>query len=183
MTDEEIIRLFHDRDQESIEEAFRKYGAKCRHISKNILGNPLDAEECMNDLGMALWQSIPPDEPKSLEAYMISVARNLAHKRYRDNHAGKRNSAFETVLDELENLLPAVDTVESQAMADELLESLQHFLQSQSVTDRKIFMRRFWMTDSIKDIAGEMNLSVTAVSLRLHRTKKKLREYLKKEGF
>lgn len=60
MEDERIIDLYWQRSQEAISRTDEKYGRLCTKISLNILSNAQDAEECVSDTYMALWNSIPP---------------------------------------------------------------------------------------------------------------------------
>ena len=55
----------------------------------------------------------------------------------------------------------------------------KRFLGSLSEENRVIFLRRYWFADSIADIAGRMGMGEKAVSVRLTRIRKRLREYLK----
>lgn len=59
MEDERIIDLYWQRSQEAISRTDEKYGRLCTKISLNILSNAQDAEECVSDTYMALWNSIP----------------------------------------------------------------------------------------------------------------------------
>lgn len=47
--DEEIVRLYFDRDEAAIRETDRKYGKFLFGIAYNILHDRLDCEECRND--------------------------------------------------------------------------------------------------------------------------------------
>ena len=69
MTDEKIIELFFARDESALKHTSEKYEGYCFTIANNILGNHLDAEECVNDTYLAAWSSIPPERPRQLSAY------------------------------------------------------------------------------------------------------------------
>ena len=66
MEDQQIIRLFFERSEQAITELSRKYGALCFQIADNILDDPQDAEECVNDALLGAWNSIPPRSAESL---------------------------------------------------------------------------------------------------------------------
>lgn len=55
MDDKQIIALFFRRSEEAIGALAARYGALLQHIAANILGNALDAQECVNDTYLALW--------------------------------------------------------------------------------------------------------------------------------
>ena len=45
-----------------------------------------------------------------------------------------------------------------------------------------MFMRRYWYGDSVSDIAAAMRTRQHRVTVRLSRIRKRLSDYLKKEG-
>ena len=116
MEDEAIVGLFFDRSEEAIERLNEKYGRVILSIGKNILGNEPDAEECANDAYLAVWNSIPPERPLCLSAYVCKIARNIALKRYRYRKAEKRSARFDVSLEELEGILQDTEGVESPNM-------------------------------------------------------------------
>ena len=182
MKDHEIIALFFERSERAITELINKYGAAIKNVASNILKDAQDAEEAVNDTYLTVWNRIPPVKPKYLGAYSCRIARNLSLKRLYANTAEKRNGYYDVALDELEETIPALSTVESVYDAKELTQYLNHFLKDLSKEDRYIFMRRYWYGDKISDIAENLNVTPHRVSVRLFRLRQKLQDYLKKEG-
>lgn len=174
-----IISLFFDRSEQAIEKLHEKLGALCMSISKNILKNEADAQECVNDAYLGVWNTIPPKKPDSLTAYVCRIVRNISTARYHRNTAQKRNSYYDTALDELTECIPSSDTVST----NELTAALDDFLDTVSCENRVIFLRRYWFGDSIKAIADKMKMTENNVSVRLSRTRDRLRQHLRKEGF
>ena len=113
MEDQAIIALFFERSEQGIVELISKYGKAVQRITGNILADPQDAEECANDTYLGVWNSIPPNRPRSLGAYCCGIARNKALTRYQSNTAKKRNSHFDAALEELEETIPSRASVES----------------------------------------------------------------------
>ena len=182
MSDEQIINLFWSRNQTAISETDRAYGAKCRGLSSRILRSSEDAEECVNDSYLRLWQQLPPEKPASLGAYLMRIVRNLSIDRLREQGAAKRGGAAITVsLEELEQVTGHGD-VESQISARELGKAVDAFLRTQSELARNIFLRRYYFFDNRTEIASRYEISVAQVSVTLSRTRKRLQAYLKKEG-
>ena len=107
MDDNDIIALFFERSEQAVAELERQYGPAARRLAANILGDGRDAEECVNDGFMALWDAIPPQRPMSLGGYFCRTVRNLAAKRYRANAARKRNARYDAALDELAECVAA----------------------------------------------------------------------------
>lgn len=181
MNDEEIISLYNKRSERAIEETSQKYGGLCRSIAFGILRSDEDAEECVNDAYLAVWRSIPPEHPMSLSAYLSKITRNTALNRVRDRTAEKRGGTqYDQLLGELAECLVS----ESGDMVDSIALSLaiNSFLSSLDPTTRMIFMRRYWYMKQTKEIAREFRLTDVNVRLILHRARKKLKEYLSREG-
>lgn len=182
MTDPEIIDLFFERSEQAISELAKHHGKPVRKVAYNILGNLQDVEECVNDTWLAVWNSIPPHRPAPLRSFVCKIARNLATKKYHSNTAQKRNSQYDAALDELAECIPDSSSVEDTYSAKELSLVINRFLDTLSYEDKFVFMRRYWYADSLTDIARMTNMSYSAVSVRLHRTKTKLKNLLMKEG-
>ena len=74
---------------------------------------------------------------------------------------------------------PTVEnTVEAEIEAKELARIIEAFLDTLTTENRVIFMRRYWFTDSYKDIAEFMGLSEKNISVRLTRIREKMKQYL-----
>ena len=182
MTDTEIINLFFERSEQAIEELAKKHGSAVARVVRNILGNAQDTEECVNDTYLGTWNAIPPHKPNPLRTFVCRIARNLATKKYHANTADKRNSQYDLALDELEDYLSDSDSVENAYEAQELKEAINGFLATLSYSDRFLFMRRYWYSDPVKDIAKMAHSTNNSVTVRLFRIREKLRLYLEKEG-
>ena len=154
MEDSEIIALFYERSEQAIAELDRKYGAAVRKTAANILNDRQDEEECVSDTWLGVWNSIPPQDPRPLRAYVCRIARNLAVKRYHANTAQKRSGGYELVLDELAECIPSTVSVEDDYTAKELSAAISRFLDTCSYEDRFCFLRRCWYADSVADIAA-----------------------------
>ena len=182
MEDSKIVDLFFERSEQAIEELNKKYGAAVRKTAANILSSRQDAEECVNDTYLGVWNSIPPQRPDPLVSYVCRIARNLAVSRLRRETAAARSSGVELVLDELAEVIPSGDDVEAEIEAKELAAAVSRFLSALDYDDRYIFTRRYWYADAVRDIAAEMHTRENRISVRLFRLRKKLKNYLQKEG-
>ena len=80
-----IIELFNARNHKAIEELSAKYGKLCGGIAFHILKNRQDADECVNDTYLKTWDSIPPQKPGNLLAYVYKIVRNLSLNRLKYN--------------------------------------------------------------------------------------------------
>lgn len=183
MEDSDIFSLYWDRDQRAIEETEKKYGAYCRTIGYNILGSREDAEECLSDACLGAWDTIPPQRPRSLRAYLGSLTRNRALSRYREEHAEKRGGGQTAlVLEELQECLSAGSTVEEAMDTEILSETIERFVTGLSPKKRIIFLQRYWYLRPIREIADQQGMGENAVRLQLHRMRRSLQQELEKEG-
>ena len=182
LDDSAIIDLFFERSEQAIRELDKQYGALLRKTAGNILQNRQDAEECVNDAYLGVWNSIPPQRPDPLVSFACRIVRNLAVTRLRREHAAKRGSGFDLVLDELSELVPSAVDLEGDLEARELAEAVNRFLGTLGYDDCYLFVRRYWYADGVKDIAAAMGRKEGWVSLRLYRLREALRKTLRKEG-
>lgn len=182
MEDSQIIDLYWQRSENAIAETSAKYGKLLRKIALNIVGNFSDAEECENDTYVATWNAIPPTRPNILSAFLGKIARNIALNRYEYNRAQKRNNEFDLVLSELEECIASKSTVEESVEEGLVASMLDEFLEGLKKETRVIFVRRYWYSDSVKDIAKRMQISESKVKTVLFRTRNQLQDYLAERG-
>lgn len=181
MEDRWIIDLFFERSEEAVQALSRKYGKLCRTIARGILADPRDAEECENDTWMRVWNSIPPERPEHLGAYVGRITRNLALNRLKFDSRKKRGGELESIHAELHDCIPDGHDVEAAA-DDTVLQCIQHFLERQSPRDRTLFLRRYFYLESVQDLAAPFGMTASAASTRLGRMRAKLKLELEKEG-
>ena len=182
MEDSKIIDLFFERSEQAVGELDRKYGAVIRKTASNLLRDRQDAEECVNDTYLGVWNSIPPHRPEPLIAFVCKIARNLAVSKLRSETAAKRGSGADLVLDELAEIIPSGEDIEKTYETRELLDGVNRFLETLPYDDRYLFVRRYFFADPVRDIAAAMHAKESRVSARLFRLREKLRKTLKKEG-
>lgn len=184
MDDKTIVGLFWERDQEAVAAAEKKYGSYCLAIAGRILGDPEDAREAVNDAYLGAWNSIPPQRPAVLSAYLGKLTRRIALNRWQERRAQKRGGGETALaLEELGDCVPGGDSVEQAVEQTRLEETLRGFVSRLPETERKLFVCRYWYLDPIADIARRFGYSESKVKTTLCRTRKKLRKHLEKEGF
>lgn len=184
MEDKQIVGLFWQRSEKAIQKANEKYGSYCYRIAKQILGNPQDSEECVNDTWLRAWNSIPPQRPNILRQFLAKITRNLAFDCYKAKKTTKRGGGIlEEVWEELEECISVGSGVEDEILGKELKESICCFVRTLSYRESDIFVRRYFYVDSTDEIARRYSLKESNVLMILSRTRKKLRNYLEKEGY
>lgn len=182
MEDMQILDLFFQRSEQAITTIKEKYGALCLSVARRILLDERDAEECLGDILLKVWNAIPPERPASLPAYLSRIARNAALDRYAYNHAEKRSTSLTGAFEELEGCLASSFDMEFLAQTREFRRFLNNFLGTLKKENRIYFVRRYWYGDSIADIARVFQVSEEKVKSSLFRTRNRLKSALEKEG-
>ena len=182
MDDLVIVELYHRREERAIDESEKKYGGLCCGIALRLLGVREDAEECVNDTWLAAWDKMPPERPQSLGAFLGRITRNLSVSRWRRDHARKRHGGMELLLSELEECVPGPGTVEEDLERWELAQVISGWLDALAAGDRRLFIRRYWYGDGVKELAAEAGERANTLAQRLSRLRKSLRGCLESEG-
>lgn len=184
MEDSKIVALYWNRQEEAAWKTQEKYGHYCMQIATRILGDPEDAWECVNDTYIAAWNSIPPNRPENLRTYLGKLTRRICMKRWRSRDAQKRGSGeLALSLEELGDCVPSSICLEDQLVGKELSETLNIFLGNLPKQQRQVFVLRYWYGCSVREIGSKFGFSKSKVESMLHRTRKKLGEHLRKEGY
>ena len=184
MEDSQIIALYWDRDGDAIRKTEETYGGYCLTVANNILHNTEDAEECVNDTWFHAWNAIPPQRPKRLKFFLARITRNLALDRWHAMTAEKRGGCgIAPVLEELAECADPSSNPEDELDAKELSDAIRKFVRTLPEREGNLFIRRYFFTESVRQIAERYGLTDNHVMVLLSRTRKKLKAYLTKEGF
>lgn len=184
MDDQRIVQLYWDRSESAIVETDRKYGAYCKSIAFGILHNQQDAEESVSDTYMDAWNSMPPHRPSILATFLGKITRRISIDRWRTMTRVKRGGGEPALaLEELEQCVAGGNSPEREVERKELVRTIDRFLDTLSVTERRVFLARYWYMDPIREIAAHWGFSQSKVMSMLLRTRKKLRRQLEKEGY
>lgn len=181
MNDHEIIELYFSRDEEAIKQTDLKYGRLCRQISYNILNNQEDAEECVHDAYIGVWNAIPPTRPNHLLSFICKITRNQSLKRLESMTRQKRSQGILVSLDELAEILPD-ESVADGANDEEIGKLISDFLRSEKEDVRNVFIRKYFFFDSISEIAKRYDFTESKVKNMLYRTRMKLKDFLIRQG-
>lgn len=183
MEDAKIVELYWQRSDRAISETAGKYGKYCRTIAYNILLNPEDSEECVNDTYMSAWNSMPDKRPEKLSPYLAKITRNHALSRVAERKRQKRGGGeLALALDELDGCLASSFDVEKELEGRELTEFINSFLKTLPETERRVFVCRYWFLAPVAEIAEKFHFSQSKTTSMLYRSRKKLLAYLQQEG-
>ena len=181
MEDSRIVQLYFDRDESAIGETRAKYGGFVNALASRLLDDRRDAEECVTDAYLAAWNTIPPERPVSLRAFLGRLTRNLAISRFRKNRAEKRYAALEAQLDELAEAIPGGADVEREIEGRELGRVISRWLDTLPERDRTLFVRRYFYGESLEELSRDTGERANTLAQRLRRARLALREILAKE--
>lgn len=182
MDDKKIIELFLARDENAIRAVEKKYGNLCYFVASNILARHEDREECVNDVLLALWNAIPPEIPENLRAYIAKAARNRALAILRDSKARCRGEVVLVGDDNLALIEDGSDLL-TEFESKRMSKVVSDFLRTVDEEQREIFVLRYFLGMKLDEVAKRTGSSLGRVKMSLSRTKKKLEEELRKEGF
>ncbi|MCI6653747.1 MAG: sigma-70 family RNA polymerase sigma factor [Clostridium sp.] len=184
MEDEKIVQLYFNRDENAIKCTADKYSSKLCNISYRIVRDTCTVQECENDTYMETWKRIPPSNPKDyFFAFLARIIRTISIDRYRKETSLKRNCNIVELSKELDNCIPAIDSVESEIEAKLLGEMVSRFLYTLSDEKQIMFVRRYFYMESIAEIAKHLSITESKVKTSLFRVRGKLKIYLDKEEF
>ena len=184
MSDEEIIALFWQRDEQAIKETDIKYKKFLLSLAYNIIHDISDSEECLNDTYIGAWNSIPPSKPTLLQAFLATIMRRTAIDRYKEQKRQKRIASELTVaLSEVEDFIADDSDMYSETDAKELGRVISDFVRSLPERRMYIFMSRYYVARPIKEIAELLGCSESTVNKEISSIKRYLKEKLEKEGY
>ena len=181
MDDAQIIELYFERSELALTETAAKYGRLCEGVAYGIIGSREDAEECVNDTYLNIWNCVPPKRPNNFRAFICKITRNLSLTRVKYYSAKKRDRGALVSFSELEGTL-ADRAPFFEDDGEQLGRAMSDFLRTQSADARNVFMRRYWFLDSIEEISERYSFSQSKVKSLLFRTRERLKKYLQKEG-
>lgn len=181
MEDAKIVALFYERKESALRELDKKYKHYCHKIASNVLAMREDVEECVSDSYLAVWQSIPPNKPKSLAAYLGKIVRNAALDKLQERKASKRE-AFTPI--PFEEITEVFSQNSRDTMTDSIVlrDAINRFLKKLPSKKRILFMRRYFFFDSIEEIARGQKASESQIKTSLFRIRNELKQFLLEEG-
>ena len=184
MSDEKIVDLYWQRDEQAIKETDIKYKRFLLSLANNIVHDMCDSEECLNDTYLGTWNAIPPAKPSVFQIFLSRIMRNIAVVRYKRNTADKRVPSEMTVsLDELRDYIPYTESVEHDYAVYQISRLLSRYLRSLPERRAFIFVCRYYCSDRIEDIARMLNISESTIMRELRTIREGLKALLVKEGY
>lgn len=182
MNDTEIINLYYERNEDAVRETMNSYHNRLLRFAMRFLSDSRDAEECVNDAYVRAWNTIPPNRPENLFAYLAVLCRNAALDVIKKNSAQKRSAQLVELTHEMNECIPDQNSI-SDDRSDELKGYINEYLSTLPKDKRAVFLGRYWYNESVSEIARWTGYSQSKVKTMLHRTREGLRKFIiRKEG-
>ena len=183
MEDEKIVELLYVHENNSLEEVANKYGTMLYNLSKGILKDEQDAEECVNDTYMKIWDTIPPYKPTFLKSFICKIVRQISIDKYRGNKAKKRDGSFDVPLLDLDYEIIDNHSVENELESTALNDCINEYIKDLNVENQALFIRRYFLSESVKELSKRFEINENLITVKLFRIRKDLIKYLKREGY
>lgn len=183
MEDEEIVELLYVHEEGSLEKVSDKYGNMLYNLSNGILYNEQDAEECVNDTYMKVWDTIPPYKPTFFKSFICKLVRQISIDKYRENKAKKRGKNLNVPLLELDYEIIDNRLVENEIEAKAVNECINEYIKGLTVENQTLFVRRYFLSESVRELSKRFNINENLITVKLFRMRKGLIKYLEMEGY
>ena len=182
--DAAIIDMYWARDEQAIHFTDLKYRAYLLGVIKHILADLRDREECLSDTYLGAWNTMPPNRPTSLPAYLCTIMRRKAIDVHRKLHAKKSvPTALSVSFDDLAECLSGDLADHTEDEARELGLLINGYMSTLSERARYIFIARYFYARPIEQIASALGCSRPTVNREISMIKNDLRNYLEKGGY
>ena len=184
MSDEKIVDLYWQRDEQAIKETDFKYKKFLISVAMNIVHDMCDSEECLNDTYIGTWNSIPPARPILLQSFLATIMRRTAVNRYNANKRQKRiASEFTVSLSDIEDFIADEGDMQAEFEAKELAKTISNYVRSLPDRQMYIFVSRFYIADPLSTISKELGCSISTVKREINVIKNGLKKQLESEGY
>jgi RNA polymerase sigma factor (sigma-70 family) len=205
-SDDDLAQRLCERDPEGLETLIARYSREIFYFIRIVLdgiGVAQDAEECVNDLFVAVWQEIGTFDAArgTLRTWLTMRAKYIALDRRRqlcrrqthnlqsadesrqwasDGAGNRRSGGWGYENDNRVVLPPHPDaSMENLLEQSERREELRLALATLPELDRYLIYQRYFKFASTEELAAKTGLTRHAVDTRLWRARKSLREALK----
>lgn len=165
--DEEIVRLMGERDERGLALLKKQYGNMLRYIVTHIVLDPRDAEECISDVYLRVWErtALYDSGKGSLSGWLTAIARNTAL-----NRAKREKPAPAELTDDAKG----GDSPEDALVERERAAWLRKLIAELYPEEQRLFYRKYYYLQTTAQIAAELGTTERAVEGKLYRIRRKL---------
>lgn len=182
MDDRDILALFTAEDERALKETERRYGKEILRLAYRMTGSREDAKECLNDTLLSAWNNVGKVSPQSLRAYLMKLARNRCLDILRKEKRARRCGCLVDI-EELMECLPDKDEFSSMIDDYGLTAEIESWLNSLDVEKRAMFVRRYFASQTPKEISKALGIKAGTVTVTLMRLRASLKSHLESKGY
>ncbi len=178
LSDAELIDAICDGDEDALGSIIDRYTAYVWAVVWNIVQGKLDmadAKSIVSDVFFTLWKTAEKTRPHNLKGYLARIARSRAVDVL-------RRTKQELPLEDEFIAIP-VEGPETEAIRRAEYAALRAAVDCMTEPDRTIFLRRYYLYQSVSEISRAMRINVNTVKTKLQRGKERLRQELIEGGY
>ena len=179
--DRQLALLLKNDPARGLEAALDRYGGAVKIICAAILGeeNHQEVEEAISDSFVALWKGLDKYDPElPLSSWLYGIARRTAQNRRKRMGRSAPLLCLEL---EPESAGEEADLTD-QAAAQENARLLRQAVTELPPPDKEIFIRRYYLYETVNGIAARLGLPPKTVENKLCRGRQRLRRTLMERG-
>lgn len=168
-----LLRKSIRGDTRAFQTIVEMYQSYAYALAYRVLVNQDDAEDVVQEAFLRVWQHAADYDPGvKFTTWLYSIVTNLCNDRLRIRR--RQNEIYDAgEADEL-----SVDSFQDKA-AGQILENIHQVLRDLPHQQQMVFILRDLQDLSVKDAAGILHISESAVKSNLHYARKQLRTLLK----
>lgn len=178
MRDELILRKMRRGDPAGLEELMDRYIPYVSAVVWNILRHTMreeDAEEVVSDVFLAAWEQAQDLRSGAVKPWLGSVARHKACNKL-------RTRGLELPLEEDMLELPGEESPEQKLSRKEEARLVRKAVDSLGEPDREVFLRHYFLAQTVQEISQIMNMNESTVKTKLRRGRGRLKETFTRWG-
>lgn len=177
MDDRDLLNAVARGDKRALEQLYVRHSTRLHRFLERMMGNRAMAEEVMNEVFLAAWQSAGRYEGRSEPlTWLLSIAHNKAASAMR-----KRREAT-TLLNEAELVADTADTPEVQLQKQDKGEIMRDCMTALSAEHRTILDLVYYQDRSVAEAAEILAIPEGTVKTRMFHARKRLSELLTARG-
>ena len=179
MIEERLIEKYFKNNELNMRKIVDDYYNYIGTIIKNFQNISLeDEEEIISDVFFIIWNNKEKlDRTLEFSPYIAGITKKVIYKKYNQNRVLKL--IYEDFDDDITDNFNIEKLLEEKEMNDCILRNLKALGEKEYL----VFTKFYYEDKKVKDIAKDLEMSVSLVKTTLHRTRKKVKEYLKIGGF
>ena len=179
ISDIELLELLHNKPEQGLKVMMKNYMALIYTIIFNKLSGMYskeDIEECVSDVFFEVfrYKSRIDLQKGSIKAFLAVVAKRKAIDMYRKN----KNNNHIPIDDISQSLYTAEDEVADSILLNESNLELIDAIKSLGEPDSEIIIRKYYLSQSSKDISKNIGLKVNTIDKKVSRCIQKLKKVL-----